>query len=124
MRAGGGGSHVDNEVDHGVAQHLFAGILHSLCYRQLPHDPTRNMQTIWIRMQELYKEAGIAEKLSRFSLKMFTDPDSPHATFPKLTNAIKATLQISDQLRTDARWSHIPSNVRVYTQRFIILVAI
>jgi hypothetical protein len=76
-------------MDHGVAQHVFAGTLHSLVYRQLKQRPYRNMQVLWGRMQELYKEANVAEKLSKFSLKMFCDPDSPHADFPKLSNAIK-----------------------------------
>ena len=80
-------------LDHGVAQHLFAGILHSLVFVQLTYgSPANNMAAVWKRMQELYHEHGITEKLSRFSLKMFCDPKSPHADFPKLTNAIKVCL--------------------------------
>jgi hypothetical protein len=88
-------------MDHGVAQHIVAGVLHSLCYKQLRGTPQNNMKVLWTRMQELYKSAGIAEKLSRFTLKMFTDPDAPHADFPKLTNAIKATTWREAIVRTD-----------------------
>ncbi len=77
-------------VDHGVSQHLFAGILHSLVYNQMEGRAADNLRTLWTRMQELYREGNISEKLSKFTLSMFCDPEAPHAHFPKLSNAIKA----------------------------------
>ena len=81
-------------LDHGVAQHLFAGILHSLVFKQLRGSPQRNLADIWGRMQELYNDGRTEEKLSRLTMKMFVDIKSPNADFPKLSNAIKVQLSL------------------------------
>ena len=78
-------------VDHGVAQHVFAGIMWSLIFKQLPNRPEQNLSIIWKQIQGLYNEGRTQERLARFTMKMFVDPKAPHADFPKLSNAIKVS---------------------------------
>ena len=72
----------------GVLAHLLGSVLHTLCYqegrgRQASH-PADRLAIVFTKVQESYKENETQTRLVNLKLKMFCNPDAPHAYPPFL----------------------------------------
>ena len=71
--------------NHGVASHLVGSSLHQLIYSKVRGSQAHDeLHRLWKRMQELYNELGVAERLTNLTLAMLCNVDKPHAEYPTL----------------------------------------
>ena len=76
---------------NGVTSHLLGNALFSFVFEDLRGPPRQALGRVWVRIQAIYKELGSAHRLHNLRLSMFCDEGSPHASYPCLSTAIKAT---------------------------------
>ena len=55
---------------HGVMPHVAGNVLKVLIYEKLPGTPAQNLGTVWVRVQELYDEFNIEQRLANLSLSI------------------------------------------------------
>ena len=72
---------------NGILSHLFGSFLHTLCFdgkgvQLVP--PAHRLSLIVQRVQELYKQMGIQNRIGGLQLSMFCDIAAPHKQFPTL----------------------------------------
>jgi hypothetical protein len=68
----------------GVSQYILGSLLWLLVYRILPGDPAANLDKVWNRIVEYFKEHKPPCQFSNLTLTSFTDPKTPKKVYPKL----------------------------------------
>ena len=70
----------------GTDAYLYASTLWVLCYLLLDGAPSVNLQRVWAMMLEWYQANPLMKqyKFANLKLSMFTDPDEPMKTSPKM----------------------------------------
>jgi hypothetical protein len=71
----------------GVLSHALASCLHTMCWDGLGRQtvsPAHRLGALFTRVQQLYLERASPTRLTNLRLKMFVDPDRPHAAYPTL----------------------------------------
>ena len=68
----------------GSSSYLLGSILWLLCYRLLPSSPSENLKRVWACIVNAYRDNGVPSQYTNMSLSMFTNPDSPDKSYPKL----------------------------------------
>jgi len=69
----------------GVASHLVGSSLHQLIYSRVRgKEAHEELARLWRRMQELYTDLGVEERLTNLTLAMLCNVDKPHADYPTL----------------------------------------
>ena len=75
-----------HNLDQGVALHVIGNILFYYSYYK-PGAPADNFQALAQRLQEIYVEDRVRERISMFKLSALNNVNSPMADYPKLHHA-------------------------------------
>ena len=74
----------------GVTCHMIANTLFSLVYRELGGSRQGALDTVWHRIQELYGDLNVFEKIGAMKLATFCTPGAPNQNYPSLSKSVKA----------------------------------
>ena len=83
---------------HGVMGHLAGNVLKELVYDQLPSTPAINLRTVYNRIEELYKDFGIVDRVTNLTLNMFVDPKGVSTSYPNLSAKAAETKHLNKVL--------------------------
>lgn len=68
----------------GTAQWTAGSVLWMLVFRLMPHAASENMALLWAQICSAYRDLDISVQYNNLNIGSFTDPQKPHAHFPKL----------------------------------------